>query len=80
MELQTPYIGRIPKSSDNRIISVAVRIPCKICLTYQIDTVFYPCFHACLCSGCASKISICPLCRKKIIKNNRLYLATESTS
>ena len=37
---------------------------CCICLDEEIDTIFFPCRHACCCSKCFSKVSECPMCRK----------------
>jgi len=41
---------------------------CKVCLNSQINTVFVPCGHRCVCSSCGDglKNKICPICRQAI--------------
>jgi pSer/pThr/pTyr-binding forkhead associated (FHA) protein len=38
---------------------------CKICFTYEPDTLCYPCGHL-FCFGCLRKCSQCPICRTDI--------------
>uniref|UniRef100_A0A161Y3B8 RING-type E3 ubiquitin transferase n=1 Tax=Daucus carota subsp. sativus TaxID=79200 RepID=A0A161Y3B8_DAUCS len=39
---------------------------CVICLEQNYNSVFVPCGHMCCCTGCASHLTSCPLCRKRI--------------
>jgi hypothetical protein len=41
-------------------------ILCVVCLEAQRNVGLKPCLHFCLCSACAPKVEICPICRKEI--------------
>lgn len=45
---------------------------CKICFTYEPDTLCYPCGHL-FCFGCLRKCSQCPLCRKDISDKVKVF-------
>lgn len=39
---------------------------CKICYNAEMSIVFLPCKHMVACANCASPLTICPICRRKI--------------
>ena len=39
---------------------------CKVCLEAPKQVVLLPCKHRALCSGCATRIDSCPICRAKV--------------
>ncbi|KAN0030840.1 hypothetical protein ACTA71_009485 [Dictyostelium dimigraforme] len=39
---------------------------CVVCVDLLINAVLVPCRHSCICSTCAKKLSLCPLCRTPI--------------
>ena len=45
-------------------------IGCKKC---EMDSVFVPCAHMCMCMNCAKKTKNCPLCNNEIEGLNRFY-------
>lgn len=38
---------------------------CKVCLTNKCTVVFLPCNHLATCSQCATRLTECPICRKR---------------
>ncbi|KAI8521125.1 hypothetical protein Bbelb_008790 [Branchiostoma belcheri] len=52
---------------------------CKICMSNDATMVFIPCGHLCCCEGCAhsmrSRGRKCPICRARILKVQRAFLA-----
>lgn len=46
---------------------------CVICLEQEYNSVFVPCGHMCCCTSCASHLSSCPLCRRRIDQMVRAY-------
>ena len=53
----------IPKDEEN---SINEKLICKLCFTNEISVVFLPCAHQFICLDCMQKISICPICPKRI--------------
>lgn len=47
---------------------------CNVCWDKEKDTIFLPCGHVCCCSGCATQVKLCPLCREKIKTKNKAFL------
>jgi len=47
---------------------------CVICLDKKKEILLLPCKHLCLCSGCSSSVSDCPLCRLAIASKTTVYL------
>ena len=45
---------------------------CKICFTYEPDTLCYPCGHI-FCFGCLRKCNQCPICRKDICDKVKVF-------
>lgn len=39
---------------------------CGVCLHRSARVVFVPCGHVCTCGDCSTKLTRCPLCRKRI--------------
>ena len=39
------------------------KVTCVVCLSAERNMLLLPCKHLVLCSGCAAKVSACPLCR-----------------
>jgi len=72
-------IENLESQSQDKLIEtindLQIEIACKICLNYRADVVFYPCSHLASCSQCAEKVQDCPICRGKITKASRIYLA-----
>lgn len=58
--------------------AVGIIARCAICQTNQIQTVNFPCMHACFCLMCIrpsiSVSKICPICRTEYIMVSMLYL------
>jgi hypothetical protein len=48
---------------------------CRICLDKERNILFKPCHHILTCADCSRTVRECPLCRKKIEKRVRIYLA-----
>jgi len=61
-----------------------IKLSCLICQTNQIQTVNFPCMHACFCLQCAKpsleRFKSCPVCRIKYQHIARLYLAADAQS
>lgn len=49
---------------------------CKVCMENQIQTVFVPCGHLCMCIVCSEKYESdkCPICRKEYSHLIKVYL------
>lgn len=39
------------------------KMTCIVCLSAERNMLLLPCKHLVLCSGCAAKVSTCPMCR-----------------
>ena len=51
------------------------KLNCGICLTKQIDVMFYKCGHLYCCENCAIKLNgTCPICRIKYDELVKIYL------
>lgn len=60
-------VGEKSSSSENNL--------CRICLDKERNILFKPCHHILTCADCSRTVRECPLCRKKIEKRVRIYLA-----
>ncbi|GAV78716.1 GIDE domain-containing protein/zf-C3HC4_3 domain-containing protein [Cephalotus follicularis] len=58
--------GKIENGSDCAKRDVLMPDLCVICLEQEYNSVFVPCGHMCCCTTCASHLSNCPLCRRRI--------------
>lgn len=78
--LQDSSLGIPVPTVDNAESTEAknVQLPCLICMTNQIQTVNFPCMHACFCVSCAKPSvmhsNICPVCRTQYMHVSMLYL------
>lgn len=71
----------IPVPTDVDVVPVEannISLPCVICMTNQIQTVNFPCMHACFCVACAAPSTVhsnvCPICRVQYMHISMLYL------
>lgn len=71
----------IPCPETNSILPVELKnisLPCVVCQINQIQTVNFPCMHACFCIECAKPAlghsSKCPQCRTELMHVSLLYL------
>lgn len=48
---------------------------CSICWVDPIKIIFLPCGHFCTCMKCSKLVEDCPVCRKKIITKQRVYVS-----
>lgn len=70
-------------------LDLKVDFGCKVCKEQKIDTVCFPCMHACMCHWCADlwknscktdngrldkTLWTCPSCRKNISESRRFYI------
>lgn len=46
---------------------------CKICMDDDVSVVFFPCGHLACCPKCAVAVDKCPICRKDIEKQVKIY-------
>lgn len=51
---------------------------CQICCDEQLSMVFLPCGHSMSCPSCATALTTCPLCRKRIEATVRAYFPFSS--
>jgi hypothetical protein len=42
------------------------RTKCCVCRFQDREVVLQPCMHLVLCRGCAMRVTLCPLCRRRI--------------
>ena len=48
---------------------------CKICMSSAISVILQPCAHACACHDCALQCDNCPICRRRIVKFEPIFIA-----
>ena len=48
---------------------------CKVCLTSDMEILFFPCLHLMCCQQCSSRITSCPLCRRHIFSSLKIFVA-----
>lgn len=75
----------VPETGSAAAVEVTdIQIPCIICASNQIQTVNFPCMHACFCVECASPSvmhsNICPVCRVQYMHISMLYLQYKETA
>ncbi|XP_051151055.1 probable BOI-related E3 ubiquitin-protein ligase 2 [Andrographis paniculata] len=47
---------------------------CKVCRVNEVCMLLLPCKHLCLCKGCESKLSLCPLCQTSKYIGMEVYM------
>ncbi|OVA15658.1 zinc finger protein [Macleaya cordata] len=47
---------------------------CKVCRVNEVCMLLLPCRHLCLCKGCESKLSFCPLCQTSKFIGMEVYM------
>lgn len=47
---------------------------CLVCMDLPKNIMFKPCNHISVCEPCATKVTECVICRKKITKKEKVYL------
>lgn len=47
---------------------------CKVCRVNEVCMLLLPCRHLCLCKGCESKVSVCPLCQSSKFIGMEVYM------
>jgi hypothetical protein len=71
---QESVLSTSPSSDEDRD-ERASRVTCKVCLDKEIGVLFLPCGHLVACIQCGPGMVTCPLCRSKIVKTHRTFLA-----
>lgn len=48
---------------------------CVACLTEDKSTILMPCSHLCMCTQCAERVQVCPICRATVGTRQRAFQA-----
>lgn len=46
---------------------------CRICWEEGAEAAFYDCGHVVACLGCARRVDVCPVCRKRVLSAMKLF-------
>ena len=71
---EQPNLIPLPEAKECDIAQEPV---CKVCFEAQINALATPCGHCFGCLNCTAKLSTrkCPICRVRICKMDRIYIA-----
>lgn len=61
-----PFVLRGQVADDQRAV-------CSVCYDAPLDTAFYDCGHVVACKGCAARVDVCPVCRRRVAARVTLF-------
>lgn len=67
--------ARSNASAEERLEEIERERSCKVCYGNVADILFQPCGHICACSSCSTRLTSCPVCRRRIVRYIRTYHA-----